>query len=43
MLLLAIYLILIGLIGVAGISLGQLQIVVPILAVAAGVLLLIGK
>lgn len=43
MLLLAIYLILIGLIGVAGLSLGQLQIAVPILAIAAGVFLLIGK
>lgn len=43
MLLLAIYLLLVGLIGVAGISLGQLQIVVPILALAAGVFLLIGK
>ena len=43
MLLLAIYLILIGLIGVAGLSLGQLQIVVPILAIAAGIFLLIGK
>lgn len=43
MLLLAIYLILTGLIGVAGISLGQLHILVPILAIAAGVFLLIGK
>ncbi len=43
MLLLAIYLILIGLIGLAGLSLGQLQIVVPILAIAAGIFLLIGK
>ncbi len=43
MLLLAVYLILVGLIGVAGISLGQLQIVVPILAIAAGIFLLLGK
>lgn len=43
MLLLAIYLILIGVIGTFGISLGQLAIVVPILAIAAGVCLLIGK
>ncbi|MEA3213436.1 MAG: hypothetical protein QOE70_6493 [Chthoniobacter sp.] len=42
-LLLAIYLIIIGLIGVAGISLGQLAIVVPILALAAGICLLLGK
>jgi hypothetical protein len=40
--LLAIYLILVGLIGAAGISLGQFAIVVPILAIAAGILLLIG-
>lgn len=43
MLLLAIYLILAGIIGTFGISLGQLTIVVPILAIAAGVCLLIGK
>ena len=43
MLLLAIYLILVGLMGVFGISLGQLSIVVPALAIAAGVFLLIGK
>lgn len=41
--LLAVYLILVGIIGVAGISLGQLQILVPILAIAAGVFLLLGK
>ncbi len=40
---LAVYLILIGLIGVFGISLGQLSIVVPILALLAGIFLLIGK
>ena len=43
MLLLAIYLILIGVIGVFGISLGQLSLVTPALALAAGVFLLIGK
>ena len=42
-LLLAIYLILVGLIGVFGISLGQLSIIVPILAIVAGVFLLLGK
>lgn len=43
MLLLAIYLIFVGLIGLFGISLGQLQIVVPLLALIAGILLLIGR
>jgi hypothetical protein len=43
MLLLAVYLILVGVIGAFGISLGQLTILVPILAIAAGVFLLIGK
>ena len=43
MLLLAIYLILIGVIGVFGISLGQLHLVTPALAIAAGVFLLLGK
>ncbi len=43
MLLLAIYLILVGLIGVFGINLGQLHIVVPLLALIAGGLILIGK
>ena len=43
MLLLAIYLILIGVIGAFGISLGQLSILTPILAIAAGICLLIGK
>ncbi len=42
-LLLAIYLILVGVIGAFGISLGALSIVVPCLALAAGVLMLIGK
>ena len=43
MLLLAIYLILAGLIGIFGISLGQLSILMPILALAAGVMILIGR
>ena len=43
MLLLAIYLIVVGLIGAFGINLGQLSILVPILAIAAGVMILIGK
>ena len=43
MLVLAIYLILVGIIGAFGISLGAASIVVPILALIAGVLILIGK
>ena len=43
MLVLAIYLIVVGLIGVFGFSLGQLSIVVPLLALVAGILILIGK
>ncbi len=43
MILLAIYLILVGLIGLAGISLGGAAILVPILALAAGVLILVGR
>jgi len=42
-LLLAIYLIIVGCSGAFGISLGALSIIVPCLAIAAGVLLLIGK
>ena len=42
-LLLAVYLILVGLIGAFGFSLGQLSILVPLLAIAAGVALLLGK
>ena len=42
-LLLAVYLILVGVIGLFGISLGQLSIVLPLLALVAGVFLLIGK
>jgi hypothetical protein len=41
--LLAVYLIIVGLVGVAHISLGALSIIVPILAIAAGVFLLLGK
>jgi hypothetical protein len=41
--LLAIYLIIAGLIGVFGISLGQLSIITPILALLAGIFLLLGK
>lgn len=40
---LAIYLILIGAVAVFKISLGQLEILPPILAIAAGVLLLLGR
>lgn len=42
-LLLAVYLILVGVIGLFGISLGQFSIVLPLLALVAGVFLLIGK
>ena len=43
MLLLAIYLILVGIIGIFGISLGGASIIVPILALVAGILILLGK
>jgi hypothetical protein len=43
LLLLAIYLILVGLIGLFGINLGALSIVMPLLALVAGILILIGK
>jgi hypothetical protein len=43
MLLLAIYLILVGIVGAFGINFGQLGILLPILAIAAGVAILIGK
>lgn len=42
-LLLAIYLIAHGAIGLFGISLGSLSFVLPVLAIVAGALLLIGK
>jgi hypothetical protein len=43
MLLLAIYLILVGLIGILGMSLGAASILLPILALVAGVMILLGK
>jgi len=43
MLLLAVYLILVGLIGIFGISLGAASILIPILALVAGILILLGK
>jgi hypothetical protein len=43
MILLAIYLIMAGLVGLFGISLGQLSIVIPVPALAAGIWILIGK
>ena len=43
MLLLAIYLILVGLIGIFGVSLGAAAILVPILALIAGIMILLGK
>jgi len=43
MLVLAIYLILVALIGIFGISLGAASILLPILALIAGILILIGK
>jgi hypothetical protein len=43
MLLLAVYLIITGLVGLAGLNLGQAAIIMPILAMAAGILILLGK
>ena len=43
MLLLAIYLILVGLIGIFGISLGAAGMLLPILALVAGIMILLGK
>ncbi|HEX4631041.1 MAG TPA: hypothetical protein VH188_08765 [Chthoniobacterales bacterium] len=43
MLLLALYLILVGIIGIFGMSLGAASILVPILALVAGILILLGK
>src|SRR3954471_16002999 len=43
MLLLAIYLILVGIVGIFGVSLGAASIVLPILALVAGILILLGK
>jgi hypothetical protein len=43
MLLLAIYLILVGIIGIFGVSLGAAGILLPILALIAGIFILLGK
>jgi hypothetical protein len=43
MLLLAIYLILVGIIGIFGVSLGAAGILLPILALIAGIMILLGK
>jgi hypothetical protein len=43
LLVLGVYLILIGVIGLFGISLGQLSFILPVLAIVAGVLLILGK
>ncbi|HYF35215.1 MAG TPA: hypothetical protein VD994_08015 [Prosthecobacter sp.] len=43
LLLLAIYLIIVGLTGMFGFSLGALSVLVPILAAAAGAFILIGR
>lgn len=43
LLVLGIYLVVIGLIQLFGIRLGQLSFIVPVLAVVAGILLIIGK
>ena len=43
MLLLAVYLILVGIIGIFGVSLGAAGILLPILALIAGILILLGK
>ncbi len=43
MLLLAIYLILVGIIGIFGVSLGAATIILPIIALIAGILILLGK
>lgn len=43
MLFLAIYLILMGIIGIFGVSLGAAAILLPILALIAGILILLGK
>ena len=43
MLVLAIYLILVGLVGVTGTSLGAFGLVLPILALVTGVMILLGR
>lgn len=42
-LVLAIYLLLVGLTGIFGIQLGGASILIPILALAAGILILLGR
>lgn len=43
LLILGIYLVLVGLIQLFGISLGQLSLIIPVIAVVAGILLILGK
>ena len=43
LLVLGIYLVIIGVIQLFGISLGQLSVIVPVLAIVAGILLILGK
>lgn len=43
MLVLAIYLILVGIMGIFGMTLGAASILLPILALVAGILILLGK
>ena len=43
LLLLAIYLIISGVVAISGFSLGQASILMPVLAISAGVLIVIGK
>jgi hypothetical protein len=43
MLLLAIYLVLVGIMGLTGMSLGAAGILLPILALIAGIMILLGK
>jgi hypothetical protein len=43
MLMLAIYLILVGIMGISGMTLGAASILLPILALVAGIMILLGK
>jgi hypothetical protein len=43
LLVLGVYLILIGVIQLFGINLGHLSLIVPVLAIVAGILLIVGK
>jgi hypothetical protein len=43
MILLAIYLILVGIMGIFGITLGAFSILLPIVALVAGIMILLGK